>query len=135
MGHAAKLECRLCHAEEQIVARSYCEQCFGPLEVKYDLDGLRGKLTRDALDRRRGGMFRFRELLPLEVPPTFGLEVGGTPLLRAPRLGKALGIDDLYLKNDAVNHPTLSFKDRVVAVALAKAVELGFGVVGCASTG
>jgi threonine synthase len=135
MSHAVKLECRVCHAEEKIIARSYCEQCFGPLEVKYDLESLKGKLTRDIVDRRRSGMFRFRELLPLDVPPTFGLEVGGTPLLRAPRLGRALGIDDLYLKNDAVNHPTLSFKDRVVAVALAKAAEFGFAVVGCASTG
>lgn len=135
MGTALKLECRLCKAEEGSIARSYCEQCFGPLEVKYDLEALRDRLSRDILDRRRGGMFRFRELLPLDSPPQFGLEVGGTPLLRAPRLGKALGLGDLYLKNDAVNCPTLSFKDRVVAVALAKAVELGFTVVGCASTG
>jgi threonine synthase len=135
MGHAAELECRVCGAHEKIIARSYCEECFGPFEVKYDLASIKGKLTRDVLDRRRGGMFRFRELLPLDAPPPFGVEVGGTPLIRAPRLGKALGIDDLHLKNDAVNHPTLSFKDRVVAVALAKAVELGFKVVGCASTG
>jgi threonine synthase len=135
MSDLLSLQCRVCKTKEKIIARSYCEQCFGPLEVSYALAELKGKLTRELFDRRRGGMFRFRELLPLEVPPAFGLEVGGTPLLRAPRLGRALGIDDLYLKNDAVNSPTLSFKDRVVAVALAKAVELGFSVVGCASTG
>jgi threonine synthase len=80
-------------------------------------------------------VFRFRELLPLDREPSFGHEAGDTPLIPAPRLGKVLGIDDLWLKNDAVNAPTLSFKDRVVAVALAKAVEFGFDSVGCASTG
>src|SRR5688572_4757411 len=136
MGHALALECRICKTPEKPIARSYCEECFGPLEVKYDLAQLKGEVSREAFDRRRGGMFRFRELLPLtETVPTFALEVGGTPLLRAPRLGRALGIDDLYLKNDAVNSPSLSFKDRVVAVALARAIELGFTTVGCASTG
>ncbi len=80
-------------------------------------------------------MWRYRELLPLDGEPTVGLHVGGTPLIRADRLAKALGVAELYIKNDAVNHPTLSFKDRVVAVALSKAVELGFQTVGCASTG
>lgn len=135
MSSQRSLRCRVCGAVEPIVARSYCEQCFGPLEVTYDYDALRGSLTRAALDRRQGGVFRFRELLPLENAPAFGHDVGETPLVAAPRLGKALGIDDLWLKNDAVNAPTLSFKDRVVAVALAKAVELGFDTVGCASTG
>src|SRR5438309_4972887 len=80
-------------------------------------------------------MWRYRELLPIDGRPTVGLHVGGTPLIKADRLARALGVAELYIKNDAVNHPTLSFKDRVVAVALSKAVELGFKTVGCASTG
>ncbi len=80
-------------------------------------------------------MWRYRELLPIDGEPTVGLHVGGTPLIKADRLAKALGVAELYIKNDAVNHPTLSFKDRVVAVALSKAVELGYRTVGCASTG
>lgn len=135
MNRAIALACRLCHAKEKIIARSYCEQCFGPLEVQYDLDALKGQLTRELLDSRRGGMFRFLELLPVAAPPPFAVEVGGTPLVRADRLGRLLGLDELWLKNDAVNWPTLSFKDRVVAVALGKALELGFTTVGCASTG
>src|SRR5687767_4327125 len=110
------LECRLCKSREKIIARSYCEECFGPLEVRYDLEALKPRLSRELFDSRRGGMFRFAELLPVDAPPPFALEVGGTPLIRADRLGHALGISDLYLKNDAVNWPTLSFKDRVVAV-------------------
>ena len=80
-------------------------------------------------------MWRYHELLPVDGEPTVGRQVGGTPLVRADRLAQALGVAELYIKNDAVNHPTLSFKDRVVAVALSKAVELGFQTVGCASTG
>src|SRR4051794_434940 len=79
-------------------------------------------------------MWRYRELLPIDGRPTVGLHVGGTPLIKADRLARALGVAELYIKNDAVNHPTLSFKDRVVGVALSKAVELGFRTVGCAST-
>src|SRR4051794_7883825 len=80
-------------------------------------------------------MWRYRELLPVDGAPTVGRHVGGTPLIRADRLARSLGVSELYIKNDAVNHPSLSFKDRVVAVALSKAVELGFRTVGCASTG
>jgi len=80
-------------------------------------------------------MWRYHELLPVDGEPTVGRHVGGTPLIRADRLAKALGVAELYIKNDAVNHPSLSFKDRVVAVALSKAVEFGFQTVGCASTG
>jgi threonine synthase len=129
------LRCRVCGSAEAVVPRSYCEQCFGPLEAVYDYALLKEQLTRDLIEQRPRGIFRYRELLPLDREPQFGHEVGDTPLIRAPRLGKALGIDDLWLKNDAVNAPTLSFKDRVVAVALAKAVEFGFDTVGCASTG
>src|SRR5260370_37831188 len=84
---------------------------------------------------RPNTMWGFRELLPIDGEPTVGSQVGGTPLIRADRLAEALGVENLWMKNDAVNFPTLSFKDRVVAVALSKARELGFKTVGCASTG
>src|SRR5207248_4097464 len=80
-------------------------------------------------------MWRYRELLPIDGDPTVGSLVGGTPLVKADRLAEALGVRSVWVKNDAVNFPTLSFKDRVVSVALSKAVEFGFRTVGCASTG
>src|SRR5207245_7644136 len=92
-------------------------------------------LDRTKIEARPKTMWRFRELLPIDGEPTVGMQVGGTPLLRADRLASALGVERLWLKNDAVNFPTLSFKDRVVAVALSKSCELGFRTVGCASTG
>ncbi len=94
-----------------------------------------GRSRSRAIQSRPQTMWRYHELLPVDGEPTVGLHVGGTPLIRADRLAKALGVAELYIKNDAVNHPTLSFKDRVVAVALSKAVEFGFKTVGCASTG
>ncbi len=92
-------------------------------------------LTRAKIETRPRNMWRYRELLPLDGEPTVGPQVGGTPLIRADRLADALGVERLWIKNDAVNFPTLSFKDRVVAVALSKAREFGFRTVGCASTG
>ena len=129
------LRCRECGQACDIAARYVCDFCFGPLEVAYDEDAIRRVLTRETILRRPENMWRYRELLPLDAPPTVGLDVGFTPLVRARRLGAALGLDELYVKNDAVNHPTLSFKDRVVAVALSKAKEFGFTTVACASTG
>ena len=108
---------------------------FGPLEVAYDYDRIRQSMTRAAIQSRPMSMWRFRELLPVAGDPTVGLEVGGTPLIKANRLAKRLGIRELWIKNDAVNYPTLSFKDRVVSVALSRARELGFTTVACASTG
>src|SRR5205814_10674089 len=95
----------------------------------------RESVSRDKLARRLNNMWRFQELLPLDGEPTVGAQVGGTPLLRADRLAEALGAERVWLKNDAVNFPTLSFKDRVVSVALSKAREFGYTTVGCASTG
>src|SRR5207245_9411966 len=92
-------------------------------------------MTREKIAARPNTMWRFRELLPIDGEPTVGALVGGTPLVRADRLAEALGVEHLWLKNDAVNFPTLSFKDRVVSVALSKAREFGFTTVGCASTG
>jgi threonine synthase len=112
-----------------------CEVSFSPLEVEYDYDQLAGAITRDKILSRPQTMWRYRELLPIEGEPTVGLQAGFTPLVKADRLAKKLGCKKLYIKNDAVNYPTLSFKDRVVAVALSRAKELGFETVSCASTG
>lgn len=129
------LKCRLCGKLYPKEALNFCTEDFGPLEVAYDYEAVAKSFTRQAIESRPRTMWRYRELLPVDGEPTVGRYVGGTPLVRADRLAKALGVSELYIKNDAVNHPTLSFKDRVVAVALSKAVELGFETVGCASTG
>ncbi len=129
------LTCRLCGKQYPKEALNFCTEDFGPLEVEYDYEAIGRALSREAIERRPRTMWRYKELLPIDGEPTVGLQVGCTPLIKAKRLAEALGIRELYIKNDAVNHPTLSFKDRVVAVALSKAVELGFDTVGCASTG
>src|SRR5262245_25829640 len=129
------LKCRLCGKEYPLSPNNFCTDDFGPVEVCYDLDALKGKVSRELFERRPDNMWRYRELLPLVGEPTVGLHVGGTPLVKADRLAQALGVKKLWVKNDAVNFPTLSFKDRVVAVALSKAKEFGFTTVGCASTG
>lgn len=129
------LKCRLCGKLYPKEALNFCTDDFGPLEVEYDYDAIARIFDRKTLLIRPRTMWRYQELLPLDGPPTVGIHVGGTPLIKADRLAKALGVAELYVKNDAVNHPSLSFKDRVVAVALSKAVELGFETVGCASTG
>ena len=134
-GFMKALQCRECGRDYPLEARHVCEFDFGPLEVVYDYAAIKGKLTRKAVAGRPRGMWRFRELLPVAEEPTVGLEVGGTPLIKADRLAAALGIRELWIKNDTVNYPTLSFKDRVVSVALSRARELGFEVVACASTG
>jgi threonine synthase len=132
---ALGLKCRLCGKMYPKQALNFCTDDFGPLEVVYDYDAVGRSMTREALATRPHTMWRYRELLPIDGEPTVGKHVGGTPLIKADRLARALGLSELYIKNDAVNHPSLSFKDRVVAVALSKAVELGFKTVGCASTG
>ena len=130
------LKCRLCGKLYPKQALNFCTDDFGPLEVDYDYEAVARSLDRATIERRPRTMWRYRELLPVDGEPTVGRHVGCTPLVKADRLAKAIGhTGPLYLKNDAVNHPTLSFKDRVVAVALSKAVELGFKTVGCASTG
>lgn len=135
MSFVKGLKCRECGAPYPVAPVAICEECFGPLEVDYDYDAIKSVLTRDEIERRPKNLWKFRELMPLDGAPTVGLHSGGTPLVKADRLAKALGVREVYLKNDAVNHPTLSFKDRVVAVALSKAREFGFESVGCASTG
>jgi threonine synthase len=132
---AIGLKCRLCGKIYPKEALNFCTEDFGPLEVTYDYEAVARTLSRQSIASRPRSMWRYHELLPVDGEPAVGQQVGGTPLVRADRLARALGVSELYIKNDAVNHPTLSFKDRVVAVALSKAVELGFSTVGCASTG
>jgi threonine synthase len=135
MSYVKALKCRECSKEYPKEALHVCEYCFGPLEVSYDYEAIGKVLTREVIESREPNMWRYKELLPLEGPPTVGEQVGFTPLIRAKNLEKALGVEELYIKNDAVNFPTLSFKDRVVSVAMSKARELGFKVMACASTG
>ncbi len=135
MSYVHALKCRECAKEYPKEALHVCEYCFGPLEVSYDYDAIGKVLSREVIEAREPNMWRYKELLPLEGPPTVGEQVGFTPLIRAKNLEKVLGVKELYIKNDAVNFPTLSFKDRVVSVAMSKAKELGFKVVACASTG
>jgi len=134
-GFMKALKCRECGTEYPLEATHVCEFDFGPLEVAYDYDRIKKSLTREAILSRPQTMWRYRELLPVAGDPTVGTKVGYTPLIKADRLAKRLGIRELWIKNDAVNFPTLSFKDRVVSVALSRARELGFDVVACASTG
>lgn len=129
------LKCRECGHEYPLEATHVCEFDFGPLEVVYDYEGMRGHLTRELIGSRPQTMWRYRELLPVAGEPTVGLQVGYTPLVKADRLAARLGIRELWVKNDTVNYPTLSFKDRVVSVALSRAREMGFRTVACASTG
>jgi len=129
------LKCRECGREYPKEALYVCEHCFGSLEAVYDYEKIKSRLTREQIVARPKNLWRYRELLPIEGDPTDGLNSGFTPLLKAKNLGRVLGVKELYLKDDSVCHPTLSFKDRVVAVALSRAKEFGFDTVGCASTG
>lgn len=135
MSYARGLKCRECGRKYPKEPLYVCEYCFGPLGVDYDYEKIRKRLTKEVIESRPKNLWRYRELLPIEREPTSGLNSGFTPLIRAKNLEKALGVKELYLKDDSVNHPTLSFKDRVVAVALCKAKEFGFDTVACASTG
>ena len=134
LSYVTGLRCKECGKTYPASPRTVCD-CIAPLEVSYDVEGWKKALTREKIASRPPTMWRYREMLPLEGEPTVSLNVGFTPLAPAPRLAKALGIRKLWIKNDAVNCPTLSFKDRVVAVAINKAIEFGYKVVACASTG
>lgn len=135
MSYVKGLQCRECHHPYPKEPLHVCEFCFGPLEVVYNYEEIKKVLTREKILSRPPNMWRYRELLPIDGEPTVGAQVGYTPLVKANRLAKTLGVEELYIKNDAVNYPTLSFKDRVVSVALSKAREFGFKIVACASTG
>jgi threonine synthase len=131
----SNLKCRECGSLYPKEAIHICEFDFGPLEAAYDYDLIAKHINRKVIESRPQTMWRYRELLPIDGNPTVGEQVGFTPLVRADRLAAHLGVDELYIKNDTVNYPTLSFKDRVVSVALSRAKELGFKIVACASTG
>lgn len=135
MGHVRGLKCRECGREYPIEPIYVCEFCFGPLEVVYDYKRIKKILTKRNIEKRDKNLWRYKELLPIDGEPQIGLKSGFTPLIKAERLAKELGVKELYVKDDTVAHPTLSFKDRVVAVALTKAKEFGFDTVACASTG
>jgi len=130
-----ELRCRECGKSWGNQPRSICDDCFSPLEVSYDYDALRSQVTREQIAQGPPSMWRYSGLLPLPENFQPSLPTGFTPLFRAPRLAEQFGAKNLYIKNDAVCLPTLSFKDRVVAVALAQAREFGFEVVSCSSTG
>ncbi|MCL4848245.1 MAG: threonine synthase [Acidobacteria bacterium] len=129
------LRCHLCHTPFPAEALFVCDKCFGPLEPVYDYDAVRRTFTREAIASRPRNLWRYRELLPITGEPLTGFHSGCTPLVRAKHLAERLGVSELYVKDDGVNHPTLSYKDRVVSVAATRAVELGFTTFGCASTG
>jgi threonine synthase len=134
-GFFTSLKCRECGRHYPKEAIHVCEFCFGPLEVDYDYDLIKEHISREKIQERPTNMWRYRELLPIDGEPTVGFQVGFTPLVKADRLAKRLGLREVWVKNDTVNYPTLSFKDRVVSVALSRACEMGFEIVACASTG
>ena len=128
------MACRNCGLSQPIALAYVCPACFGPLEVTYDLAVVAATLSRESIARRAPGIWRYIELLPVDAAPARSLPVGSTPLLSAERLAPVLGVDRLWLKDDTRN-PSLSFKDRAVAIAAARAVEFGVPALACASTG
>ncbi len=135
MAVAFELRCRECGRSYGNAPLSICEDCFTPLEVFCDLEAARGEFTREKIAAGPTSMWRYKALLPVAQDYEPVTPAGWTPLLKAPNLGRRIGANNLYIKNDAVCLPTLSFKDRVVAVALASAKAFGFDTVGCSSTG
>ncbi len=135
MGRVIALRCKECGKEQAVSPVAACPECWAALEAVYDLDEVARTFTREAIAQRPADLWRYRELLPVETKDVVGRGTGFTPLVPAPTLARRLGIRELWIKYDAACHPTLSFKDRLVAVALTKAREFGIGTVGCASTG
>src|SRR5215831_14986116 len=134
MAHVEGLRCRECGHLYETAAIYTCEWCFGPLEVVYDYDAIRANVSRASIADGPDTIWRYADLLPVDGDTAVDLGAGFTPLVRADRLAEALGLGEVWIKNDTVN-PTNSFKDRVVTVALSKALELGFKTAACASTG
>jgi threonine synthase len=129
------LACRRCGQEHRKTAWIGCASCGAPLDPRYDWDAIAGAVSRHDVQIRPRNIWRYRELLPLDQPPAVSLHVGWTPLVEVPQLADLLGVGRLWVKVDGVSFPSLSFKDRVVAVAINKAIELGIRTVGCPSTG
>lgn len=134
MSYVIGLKCKECGHRVPVSPVHVCESCFGPYEVEYDYAAMKGKVTRESISRGPKSLWRYKDLLPVDKPVT-GFHSGFTPLKRADRLAKELGCKQLWIKDDSCNYPTYSYKERVVSVAISKAVEFGFDTVGCASTG
>ena len=135
MSYVLGLKCKECGHRTAVAPIHVCEQCFGPYEVEYDYAKMKGKVTRESIARGPKSLWRYKDLLPVATQPKAGLYSGMTPLKKADRLASELGCKNLYIKDDSCNYPTYSYKERVVAVAITKAIEFGFDTVGCASTG
>ncbi|MBI2172081.1 MAG: threonine synthase [Chloroflexi bacterium] len=134
MSYVSALRCRSCGREYPVEAINVCDFCFGPLEVVYDYDAIARVMTRERIKAGPLTLWRYADLLPVDATEAVDIGAGFTPLIRSKNLGKLLGLNNLYIKNDAVN-PSYSFKDRVVTVAATKALEFGFNTLACASTG
>lgn len=135
MSFVKGLKCRECGRNYPAQVLFICEYCFGSLEVIYDYERIKKVLNKEIIKNRDKNIWRYKELLPLNKEPIVGFHTGFTPLIKADNLAKEFGVEKLYIKDDSVNHPTLSFKDRLVSVAISCAVEFGFKTVACASTG
>ena len=134
MSHATNLRCRECSHDYDLAPIYTCEWCFGPLEVVYDYEAIAASISAEKIAQGPESIWRYSDLLPSDVDAAVDLGAGWTPLVRADRLAAELGLGEVWIKNDTLN-PTNSFKDRVVAVALSKALEFGFKTAACASTG
>ena len=134
MSFLTGLRCRECGREYSAEPLNVCDFCFGPLETVYDYDGIARVISRERIVGGPLSMWRYQDLLPVDVQDAVDINAGFTPLIKSKNLGKLLGLDNLYIKNDSVN-PSFSFKDRVVSVAATKALEFGFDTLACASTG
>ena len=134
MSHVTSLRCRECGRDYPVEPINACEYCFGPLEVAYDYDSIARTVSKKSIAEGPHTMWRYHDFLPVEAENAVDLGTGFTPLLKADNLGKKLGLDNLYIKNDSVN-PTFSFKDRPVSITTTKALEFEFEVLACVSTG
>jgi threonine synthase len=135
MSYVIGLKCKECGHQVPVSAVHVCEACFGPYEVEYDYKKMKGNVTRASIAAGPKNLWRYKDLLPVNGTPKTGHNSGFTPFRKAERLGRELGCTDLWIKDDSCNYPTYSYKERVVSVAISKAIEFGFDTVGCASTG
>jgi threonine synthase len=135
MSYVLGLKCKECGHRIGIESQHVCERCFGPYEVEYDYERMKENVTRASIAAGPKSLWRYKDLLPIEGEPKVGLHSGFTPLKRAKRLADYLGVKELWIKDDSCNYPTYSYKERVVSVAITKAIEFGYDTVGCASTG
>ncbi len=135
MSFVTGLTCKECGRMYPAGKQFACQECFGPLEVAYDYAAIGRETSPQIISKRPANLWRYKELLPVEGQPATGFQSGFTPLVKSIRLARFLGLRELYLKDDTVNHPTLSYKERVVSVAVTRALELGYPTIACASTG